>query len=238
MGLPRAAIPPPPNPSAPLREHLQWLGSQRLAFGQERSDLRFDSNDLAEEIGLTVNLRRFEARHASQPFAHRAAYLLAGDMAVSAAAYVPLVASTSDYSESTFEIPYFGHTRYRSEGRDWFNRAGQQALYLPGQPFEVETGHFNGLLFNLNPQRLAEAIGAESRRQVPLELAERWVQQPAAINLADPRVIQQQRNLEIALATLAQHNGEGLGDPFGPLALGVETLLYQCSARMLLIAMG
>ena len=236
MGLSAATI--PPAASAPLNEQVEWLGCQRLAFGQEQSELRFDSNDLADEIGLTVNLRRFEARQCRQPFAHLASYLLAGDMAVSAAAYVPLVASTSDYSESAFEIPYYGHTRYRIEGHDWFNRAGQQALYLPGQAFEVETGHFNGLLFNLNPQRLAATIGTESRRQVPLELAERWVQQPAAINLRDPRVIRQQRSLEIGLASLAQHNGEGLGDPFGPLALGVESLLYQCSARMLLIAMG
>jgi hypothetical protein len=159
-------------------------------------------------------------------------------MAVSAAAYVPLVASTSDYSESTLEIPYFGATRYRIEGKDWFDRAGHQALYLPGQASQVETGHFNGLLFNLNPARLAQTIGAMSHRRVPLELAERWVQQPIPINLADPRVLQHQRALEIGLTTLAEHNGTGMGDPQAPLALGVETLTYQCSAWMLLIAMG
>ena len=72
-----------------------------------------------------------------------------------------LVASTDDYSESTLEIPYRPSTRCRIEGCDWFDRAGQQALYLPGQEFEVEADHFHGLLFNLNPQRLVQTIGRE-----------------------------------------------------------------------------
>ena len=41
--------------------------------------------------------------------------------------------------------------RFRIEGKDWFDRAGQQAIYLPGQSFSVETSHFIGLLFNLCP---------------------------------------------------------------------------------------
>ena len=42
-------------------------------------------------------------------------------------------------------------TRFRIEGKDWFDRAGQQAIYLPGQSFFVETSHFNGLMFNFCP---------------------------------------------------------------------------------------
>jgi hypothetical protein len=229
---------PAPALDAPLHEQLQWLGSQRLAFRDQHGELRFDSDALAEEIGLTVNLTRFEPRQNRQEFAHRASFLLAGDMAISASTYVPLVASTTDYSESTLEIPYCGTTRYRIEGRDWFNRAGQQALYLPGQSFEVETGHFNGLLFNLNPRRLAETIGAVSHHRVPLELAERWVQRPVAIDLGDPRVQLLQRHLEIGLQTLADHPGQGLGSPLTGLALDLEALAYRCSARMILIALG
>ena len=113
---------------------MDWLGIQALAFGREVGELRFDSDALAEEIGLTVKL-----------------------------------------------------TRFRIEGKDWFDRAGQQAIYLPGQSFSVETSHFNGLLFNLCPQRLAETISEVTRHRVPLELAERWVQRPVSIDLADPR---------------------------------------------------
>lgn len=236
MGYLSAASAPAPKASLALQR--QWLEEQCLAFANDRSALRIDSDALADEIGLTVNLRSFEPRENRQLFAHRASFLLAGDMAISTAAYVPLVASTDDYSESTLEIPYFGSTRYRIEGRDWFDRAGQQALYLPGQSFEVETNHFNGLIFNLNPQRLVQAIGQEGRRRIPLELAERWVQRPVPINLRDPRVIQQQRILELGLQTLARGNGTGLHHPYAPLALGLEALAYQCSARMMLIAMG
>jgi hypothetical protein len=200
--------------------------------------MRFDSEALADEIGLTVNLTRFEPLDNRQPFVHRSSCLLAGDMAVSAAAYVPLVASTDDYSESTLEIPYVGSTRYRIEGRDWINQAGHQALYLPGQAFDVETDHFNGLLFNLNPQRLVQTIGRESKHRIPLELAERWVQRPVPIDLRDPRVIKQQRTLEIGLDILARYNGAGLGHPHAALALGLETLAYRCSACMFLIALG
>lgn len=227
-----------PAPNAPLHLQRRWLEGQRLAVANDLAEMRFDSEALADEIGLTVNLSRFEPRQTHQAFAHRASCLLAGDMAISAAAYVPLVASTDDYSESTLEIPYVGSTRYRIEGRDWFNRAGQQALYLPGQSLEVETNHFNGLLFNLNPQRLVQVIGQESHRRIPLELAERWVQRPVPINLRDPRVIQQQRILELGLDTLARTSGTGLSHPYSALALGLETLAYQCSARMIMLALG
>jgi hypothetical protein len=236
MGIPVAAAAPAPD--APLQEQLEWLGTQRLAFGCEQGELRFNSDALADEIGLTVNLTCFEPRQKNQPFAHLASYLLAGDMAVSAATYVPLVASTTEYSESILEIPYFGSTCFRIEGKDWFDRAGQQAIYLPGQSFSVETGHFNGLLFNLNPKRLALTISEVSRHSVPLELAERWVQRPVAIDLVDPRVKHLQRHLESGLQNLANHHGAGPGHPEAPLAVGVETLVYRCSARMIVIALG
>lgn len=226
-----------PAPTAPLRDQLAWLRSQPLVVPQFSPSLCFEPEALADEIGLTVNLSRFEARELGQSFVHRSTCLLAGDIAFSSASYMPLVASTSDYSESSFEIPYWGTTRYRIEGSDWFNRAGQQALYLPGQAFEVETSHFNGLLFNLSPARLAATIGQVSQRRVPLELAERWVQRPVAIDLGDPRVIHLQRRLEAGLARLAEHNGQNLGDPSGAAALELETLAYQTSARMLLVSL-
>ncbi|WP_094560179.1 hypothetical protein [Synechococcus sp. 8F6] len=227
-----------PDPKAPLAKQRQWLELQRLAFANDQAEMRFESEALADEIGLTVNLTCFEPREKHQAFAHKASLLLAGDMAVSAAAYVPLVASTEDYSESTLGIPYQGGTRYRIEGRDWFDRAGHQAIYLPGQAYEVETDHFNGLLFNLNPQRLVQTIGWESKGRIPLELAERWVERPVPINLCDPRVIQQQRIIESGLDTLASNSDTGLGHPYSSLALGLETLVYQCSARMLLISLN
>ena len=228
----------PPDPQASLRDQQRWLLDQRLAFGDDQGEMRFDSAELADEIGLTVNLTRFESRELRQVFAHRASFLLAGDMAFSAAAYMPLRASTEEYSESTLEIPYVGSSRFWIEGRKWFDRAGQQALYLPGQTLDVETEHFNGLLFNLNPQKLVLTIAQESRRQVPIELAERWVQRPVPINLGDPRVLQQQRSLEIRLKQLAQYRGTGLGYAYGALALALEMQAYQCSARMILVAMG
>jgi hypothetical protein len=222
---------------APLRDQLLWVRQQKLAFGDARSAVRFDAIDLADEIGLAVNLTRFEPLFSRQLFVHRAAYLLVGDTVISAAAYLPLDAGTCDYSESKLEIPYSGCTRYRIEGQDWFNRAGLQALYLPGQAFDVETSHFNGLLLNLNPCRLAETIGLVSRGAVPLELAERWVQNPLAIDLRDPRILHLQHRLEVALEQLAEANGPTIGTPFSAPALAVEQLVYTSSARMLLIAM-
>ena len=36
-----------------------WLGTKALAFGRDVCLLRFDSDSLAKEIGLTVKLIRF-----------------------------------------------------------------------------------------------------------------------------------------------------------------------------------
>lgn len=51
-----------PGPNAPLRDQLAWLQNQHLAFPQPSDCLCFDPEVLATEIGLTVNLTRFEAR--------------------------------------------------------------------------------------------------------------------------------------------------------------------------------
>jgi hypothetical protein len=83
---------PTPELTATVQEHLYWVCNQTLAFADEYSDVRFDARELADEIALAVNLSRFEARQRHQAFVHRASYLLAGDMVISAAAYVPLVA--------------------------------------------------------------------------------------------------------------------------------------------------
>jgi hypothetical protein len=227
-----------PDPQAPLRQQRQWLLAQQLAFANDLGEMRSDIVELADEISLTMNLTRFEARGHREVFAHRASFLLAGDMAFSAAAYMPLRASTEEYSDSILEIPYVGSSRFWIEGQEWFDRAGQQALYLPGQAFDAETEHFNGLLFNLNPQRLVESLSQESKRQVPLELAERWVQRPVPINLNDPRVMQEQHSLQIRLEQLACHRGTDIGHPYGALALELESQAYRCTARMILMAMG
>ena len=118
MGISVAASAPAPD--APLHEQMGWLDTQTLAFGRELAELRFDSDALAEEIGLTVKLTCFEARQISQPFAHRAHCLLAGAMAVSAATYVPLIASTSDHGDSTLKISYFLQHSFSHRGQRLF----------------------------------------------------------------------------------------------------------------------
>ena len=75
---------------------------------------------LAEENRLKGKLPCFEARQISQPFAHRAHCLLAGAMAVSAATYVPLIASTSDHGDSTLKISYFLQHSFSHRGQRLF----------------------------------------------------------------------------------------------------------------------
>ncbi|MFM9103520.1 MAG: hypothetical protein ACKOPS_20180, partial [Cyanobium sp.] len=84
--------------------------------------------------------------------------------------------------------------------------------------------------------RLATTIGRVSHGTVPLELADRWVQRPVPIDLRDPRVMHLQRHLEQALAGLMAFNGDGLGNPLAAPALKLEQLVYNSSARMLLLA--
>ena len=60
----------------------------------------------------------------------------------------------------------------------------------------------------------------------------------ACSSISAPRVGQLQRHLESGLQNLAQRRGIGSGHPDAPLALGVETLAYRSSARMIPIALG
>ena len=46
-------------------------------------------------------------------------------------------------------------TRFRIEGKDWFDRAGQQAIYLPGQSFSVVTSHFRA------PRKIARPLDSD-----------------------------------------------------------------------------
>jgi hypothetical protein len=60
----------------------------------------------------------------------------------------------------------------------------------------------------------------------------------ACSSISAPRVRQLQRHLESGLQNLALLRGIGSGHPDAPLALGVETLAYRSSARMIPIALG
>ena len=60
----------------------------------------------------------------------------------------------------------------------------------------------------------------------------------ACSSIAAPRVRQLQLHLESGLQNLALLRGIGSGHPDAPLALGVETLAYRSSARMIPIALG
>lgn len=60
----------------------------------------------------------------------------------------------------------------------------------------------------------------------------------ACFSISAPRVRQLQLHLESGLQNLALLRGIGSGHPDAPLALGVETLAYRSSARMIPIALG
>jgi len=60
----------------------------------------------------------------------------------------------------------------------------------------------------------------------------------ACSSISAPLVRQLQLHLESGLQNLALLRGIGSGHPDAPLALGVETLAYRSSARMIPIALG
>lgn len=211
-----------------------WVRSQRLPINGITRESR-SPEKLAEEISLIANLKTFDSLVIPSLFLHRSSMLLVGDIAITAAAFMPQCGETEDAPQALVELPLSlgGHTRFWIEGRSWDCIPDRQGLFLPGQRMRAETRHSASMLgFNVDPTTLAVHLEQMAPERFPLQRARQFVQQPHIINLADPRVSEVVSWLLSFLKTMGGKPSETI-DSQAQLIHSYEQMLYRATCILL-----
>lgn len=206
-----------------------WIAQHQLCFGQAEAPLLRDPEDLHEKLALAVNIRQLDPLPSADGFQQRSAIRIAGDIGLAAIASTPTASWLDDHHECAIALLYQGRIDYRIAGRTWSARAGQAAVFLPGEAMRVQADHHVGLVFNLSPQLLARHL-CELPHRPSIEQALAWVQRPHRINLRDPLRQSGLQTLELVLRLL---DGQATRLGQGPILLSLEEMLYRLSAALI-----
>jgi hypothetical protein len=212
----------------------RWIRAQRLFFDSVRRESS-DPVQLAQEISLICNLRRFDALTTERGFLHSSSLFLLGDIAITTAAFMPQMGSTGDFNQCLIELPLAdrGGTVFVIEGRRWACLPGCQGLFLPGQAMDAVTPEESCTLgYNLEPTVLAETLMQVAPQRFHASAARAFVQRPHRIDLGDVRVAQIAEWLKHFLRQLEQPSFAELRQQRS-LLQGYEQVLYRATVCML-----
>lgn len=162
-----------------------------LAFGNRRAKVEHDPDRLAQQLRRAVPLRDLSPCRSSDHFLHRSAHVQASGLGITAAAHSPLHGANHAHNRAVFTLPTLGEKRFQIEGRSYRARAGHGALFLPGEPYTLETTTCSGVMFTICPRQLAAVAfamaGPDARpfqpSERPLQFLESHPQQGKILSL-------------------------------------------------------
>ncbi len=131
-----------------------------LAFGNCRANVEHDPDQLAQQLRRAVPLRDLSPCRSSDRFLHRSVHVQASGLGITAAAHSAVHGANHAHNRAVFTLPTLGEKRFQIDGRSYKARAGHGALFLPGEPYTLETTTCSGVMFTLCPSQLAEVASA------------------------------------------------------------------------------
>lgn len=210
-------------------QRVAWVNAAPLLLGRPGEAPHTDVQELAELVALTTPLIDFGSSAPRRQFLHRSCTEVIGNIALTNAAHTGLFARFAASPEALIHLPLAGlGFDYRVEGRAWRVKRGCSGLYLPGLPAQVEAGPGSGLLYNLDPALLARHVCFRaSIADAALEGVQRRLQEPIAIDLANPRVAAAWGGLRRLLQRLQPEARQST------VSNRLHDAIYYASARML-----
>lgn len=198
-----------------------------LAFGNRRSKVEHDPDQLAHQVSRAVPLRDLSPCRSAERFLHRSAHVQASGLGITAAAHSPLHGANHAHNRAVFTLPTLGEKRFHVAGRTYRARAGHGALFLPGEAYTLQTTTCSGVMFTLCPSQLASVASAMAGPDVrpfhptdrPLQFFESHPQQGKLLSLM-------RRSLQ--LIDLATIHG-----PTVPGQLGLEDKVQRLMALLI-----
>jgi AraC-like DNA-binding protein len=203
-----------------------WEEQLPLAFLDGVTPLGRDLQGLAAALGRAVPISHLAALHPQRPFLQRSVAVRSGDLVVSAVAHSGIYGENLVQEKAVFSMPFFGEKRFRVGGQTFLTRAGQDSIFLPVEPFSVETTAFSGVAFCVNPWRLArvaDTMAGPEREPVAL------VRQPLLFSDADPV---QGHLLGVLRKTLALIDLVTLDDGVVPAMVRLDDLILRLLALL------
>ncbi len=131
-----------------------WPGS--LAYRSSQAHAETNLDRFVALVSQAVPLLDVMSPAGGPRFHCRMAQVQAGDLTISTEAHTPLYASFGeDPGRATIFFPLLGEAVLRIEGESLRARQGESVVFMPGRAYTVETTVCGGVVFSVDPKRLA-----------------------------------------------------------------------------------
>lgn len=139
-----------------------------LAYRNSLAQTETDLDRFVSLVSQAIPLLDVMPQAGAPPFHARLAQVRAGDLVISTEAFTPLQASFGeDPCRASIFFPHMGESVLRMEGESLRARQGESVVYVPGCGYTCQTTTLAGVVFSVDPQRLAtlaaELAGDPSR---------------------------------------------------------------------------
>jgi hypothetical protein len=140
----------------PLEDGFERMGPDSLAYRSSQARTETDLDRFAAMLSQAIPLLDVMSPAAGPRFHSRMAQVQAGDLTLSTEAHTPLYGSFGeDPGRATIFFPLLGEAVLRIEGERLCARQGESVVFMPGRAYQAETTLCGGVVFSVDPQRLA-----------------------------------------------------------------------------------
>jgi hypothetical protein len=147
---------------------LEQVLPDSLAYRSAQAWAETDLDRFAARLSRVIPLLDVMSPAGGPRFHARISQVQSGDLTLSTEVHTPIYGSFGeDPGRATIFFPLHGETALRMEGKNLHARQGETVVFMPGQAYTAETTLCSGVVFSVDPQRLAnlaaELAGDPSR---------------------------------------------------------------------------
>lgn len=140
----------------PLDDGLERVWPDSLAYRSAQARVETDLDRFAAMLSQAIPLLDVMSPAGAPPFHSRMAQVQTGDLTLSTEVHTPLYGSFGgDPGRATIFFPLLGEVVLRFEGESLRARQGESVVFMPGRAYTAETTVCGGVVFSVDPQRLA-----------------------------------------------------------------------------------
>ena len=207
--------------------------SQRLVFHNQLAQVDRDPQALAQRLAQHYAVLDFGPRQGfEREFLHRTSTCSAGDLLLSCGYTTPIQGTIGERKGvGSVNLIFSGGVHYESEGKSYSIQPNRPIFFSPGQQYNYSiSSHFNGVVFDINMQRLRQTAAAMAGLGVSERRFAADLDFSRAIQPTDRRTRQLLKVLEQGFTLLDHPELESSGDLEH---LGIDELIYRTLALLL-----
>jgi hypothetical protein len=140
----------------PPDDGLERVWPDSLAYRNAHAQVETDLDRFAAMLSQAIPLLDVMSPAGGPRFHSRMVQVQTGDLTLSTEVHTPLYGSFGeDPGRASIFFPLLGEVELRIEGESLRARQGESVVFMPGRAYTAETTDCGGVVFSVDPQRLA-----------------------------------------------------------------------------------